>query len=110
VQKTENGVFGEKGEIRLKNVESRDRGRPTLISYQPSTEQPADSRRAKGWDAYKEHAMLSVCCTFSHPILEVRNYETVIFWDAYKQPLSFDHGPIIKYAVHTYIYIIGPWF
>jgi hypothetical protein len=30
----------------------------------------------------------SVCCTFSHPILEVRNYETVIFWDASGHPLK----------------------
>ena len=31
---------------------------------------------------------LSVCCAFSNPILEVRNFETSIFWDASRQPLS----------------------
>jgi len=30
---------------------------------------------------------LSVWCTFSNPILEVRNFETSIFWDASGQPL-----------------------
>jgi hypothetical protein len=39
----------------------------------------------------------SVCCTFSHPILEVRNYETVIFWDASGHPLRYDYFVVVAH-------------